>query len=85
MDYNEFLEAKATFAAASGIDIDSDDLNTGLFDWQKVLVKWSLRKGKSALFEDCGLGKTIQQLDRDWEARKRACMSKATFEPGIID
>jgi hypothetical protein len=34
-----------------------------LFDWQKDIVKWSLKKGKAALFEDCGLGKTPQQLE----------------------
>jgi len=28
------------------------------------LVDWSIRKGKSGLFEDCGLGKTLQQLGR---------------------
>jgi len=33
-----------------------------LYDFQKVLVKWSVEKGKAALFEDCGLGKTPQQL-----------------------
>lgn len=33
-----------------------------LFDFQKHIVEWSLRKGRSALFEDCGLGKTVQEL-----------------------
>lgn len=33
-----------------------------LFDFQKLLVDWSLRKGKSAIFADCGLGKTPIQL-----------------------
>lgn len=33
-----------------------------LFDFQKELVEWALRKGRAALFEDCGLGKTPQQL-----------------------
>jgi DNA modification methylase len=33
-----------------------------LFDWQKVVVRWALGKGKAALFEGCGLGKTLQQL-----------------------
>jgi hypothetical protein len=33
-----------------------------LFDFQQSLVDWALRKGKGALFEDCGLGKTPQQL-----------------------
>ena len=33
-----------------------------LFDFQKHLVDWSLRKGRSAIFADCGLGKTPMQL-----------------------
>ncbi len=33
-----------------------------LFDFQQSLVDWSLRKGRSAIFADCGLGKTPIQL-----------------------
>jgi len=33
-----------------------------LFDFQRDLVEWAVRKGRAALFEDCGLGKTPQQL-----------------------
>lgn len=33
-----------------------------LFDFQSKMVEWSVRKGRGALFEDCGLGKTIQEL-----------------------
>lgn len=33
-----------------------------LFDFQKVLVEWSIKKGKSAIFADTGLGKTPMLL-----------------------
>ena len=33
-----------------------------LFDFQQELVEWAVRMGRAALFEDCGLGKTPQQL-----------------------
>lgn len=33
-----------------------------LFDFQEDLVEWSIRKGRAALFADCGLGKTPMQL-----------------------
>jgi hypothetical protein len=33
-----------------------------LFDFQRLIVEWATRKGRSALYEDCGLGKTPQQL-----------------------
>jgi DNA modification methylase len=34
-----------------------------LFDWQRDIVAWALRRGRGCLFEDCGLGKTAQQLE----------------------
>jgi superfamily II DNA or RNA helicase len=37
-------------------------LNSNLFDFQKFAVKTALKKGKFALFFDCGLGKTLMQL-----------------------
>jgi hypothetical protein len=33
-----------------------------LFPFQRQLVEWALRKGRAALFADCGLGKTPMQL-----------------------
>lgn len=33
-----------------------------LFDFQKALVEWAVRKGRAAIFADCGLGKTPMQL-----------------------
>ena len=33
-----------------------------LFDFQRALVEWSIRRGRAALFADCGLGKTPMQL-----------------------
>jgi DNA modification methylase len=62
-DYNEFLESKRIVIEPSGFSVDLDDLNPMLFDWQKAIVRWALARGKSALFEDCGLGKTPQQLE----------------------
>jgi len=33
-----------------------------LFDFQQSLVDWAVRKGRAAIFADCGLGKTAMQL-----------------------
>ncbi len=62
-DYQTFLKSKRVTAPKSGFSVGKDDLNANLFPWQKDLVQWSLKLGKAALFEDCGLGKTIQQLE----------------------
>jgi len=63
VDYKEFLKSKTTAHKESGFMVGVGDLNPLLFDWQKELVRWALYKGRSALFEDCGLGKTPQQLE----------------------
>lgn len=60
--YNEFLETKIIQVEPSGF-VPCLPLNSNLFEFQSAAVHWSLRKGRSALFEDCGLGKTLQQLE----------------------
>jgi DNA modification methylase len=62
MEYKEFLETKKKSFIESGFEINESELNTNLFDFQKYAVITSLRKGKFALFFDCGLGKTLMQL-----------------------
>lgn len=63
MTYKEFLETKQIRQPGCGFDISAEYMNSHMFAWQKDVVRWALRKGKSALFEECGLGKTIQQLE----------------------
>jgi hypothetical protein len=58
--YAEFLAAKAQLAHPGGFE--PLWLPDFLFDFQKHLTDWAIRHGRSALFEDCGLGKTPQQL-----------------------
>ena len=62
MDYHDFIAAKHRRAHRSGIEIDLDRLNSRMHDWQKRAVQWFLKIGKTGAFENCGLGKTIQQL-----------------------
>lgn len=59
-EYVAFVNSKQTFHECYGFECDS--LNPALFDWQEQIVRWALRKGRACMFEDCGLGKTIQQL-----------------------
>lgn len=63
VEYETFLKDKTKKTLNSGFDIDESKLNKNLFPFQKFCVKRALRKGKYALFESCGLGKTIQQLE----------------------
>ncbi|MDE2104337.1 MAG: helicase [Patescibacteria group bacterium] len=60
MSYASFLARKAQLGGEHGFDPVS--LPDSLFGFQEALVTWALRKGRAALFEDCGMGKTLQQL-----------------------
>lgn len=61
--YAEFLASKRERVEPVGFAVDDDELNPALFPWQRAVVKWALRRGRAALFEDCGLGKTAQQIE----------------------
>jgi hypothetical protein len=58
--YAAFLDAKAQGGADSGFD--PVWMPDSLFDFQKSMVEWSVRKGRAAIFADCGLGKTPMGL-----------------------
>lgn len=60
--YKEFIQSKLIEMKTSGFESDKSKYNTNLFEWQRDIVHWALLKGRACLFEDCGLGKTLQQL-----------------------
>ncbi len=62
MNYKEFIHSKLVQSQSSGFESDRSTYNPNLFEWQRDIVHWALKKGKACLFEDCGLGKTLQQL-----------------------
>ena len=62
-DYQRFLQSKKQIAVSSGFEKPKEQMCKAMFEWQKDIVYWALRKGRCALFEDCGLGKTIQSLE----------------------
>ena len=63
MDYTKFLESKQRRVIDYGKVISVEDIHPKLFDWQKVITKWAVRKGRCAIFLDTGLGKTFCQLE----------------------
>lgn len=62
MTYKEFLKTKERQLSINGFDIPIEFIDERLFDFQKFAVKKALAYGRYALFEECGLGKTFQQL-----------------------
>ena len=63
MTYEEFLKTKELERIEAGFDIKPSRLNKALFPYQRDIVSWALKKGKAAIFSDCGTGKTIMQLE----------------------
>ena len=62
-DYSSFIESKRVAVAPCGFDVPLDKLNPKMFDWQKAVTRWLIHRGRAAALEDCGLGKTIQELE----------------------
>lgn len=60
MEYTQFLEKKQILEQEVGFE--AVNLPEKLFDFQKAIVKWAIKKGRSAIFADTGLGKTFMQV-----------------------
>jgi len=60
--YEDFLQQKAITDPATGLT-EIPPLNPQLFDFQHDIVSWGLRRGRAAIFADCGMGKTPMQLE----------------------
>ena len=63
MTYEEFLKTKDLERIEAGFDIPKSKLNKALFPFQRDIVSWALKKGKCAIFSDCGTGKTLMQME----------------------
>lgn len=67
-EYEQFIKNKVRVDVPAGFDYD---VPVGpLFDFQAACVKWALKRGRAALFEDTGLGKTFQEATWANEVRK---------------
>ena len=60
-DYDEFITSKSRRAECNGFE--PRPIKSPLFPFQKHVTEWAIRKGRAAMFEECGLGKTLQQLE----------------------
>lgn len=59
MQYEQFLKAKEQKQLSVGFDCEN--LPEKLFDYQKAIVRWGLKRGRAAIFADTGLGKSMMQ------------------------
>lgn len=62
MEYDKFLASKRPSVPTAGFDPQAP-LHSALFPYQADIVRWALRRGRAAIFADCGMGKTLMQLE----------------------
>ena len=60
MNYESFVQSKARREVATGHQ--PGDMPAAMFDFQRVVSSWAIRRGRAAIFADTGLGKTLMQL-----------------------
>lgn len=63
MEYTAFLKRRQAAAPTAGFHVDEHDLHPSLFPFQRAATALSLQRGRAALFEDTGLGKSRQILE----------------------
>lgn len=63
MIYAAFLEEKRQGTEPLGVEVDPAELHPKLHPFQRDGAAWAIRTGRSALFWDCGMGKTFAQLE----------------------
>ena len=56
----------------SGFYVNREELHDGLFDFQKDIVRWALRRGRAAIFAGTGLGKTRMQIEWGVNVHRRS-------------
>ena len=81
MNYADFLKTKRITAPGRGFEVSS--VSTQLFDFQADIVKWALRKGRAAIFADCGMGKTPMQLEWANHIPGRTLILRSSKNPTI--
>jgi hypothetical protein len=59
-DYDSFLNRKLHEGAMHGFE--PLFMPSQMFPFQGAIADWAIRKGRAAVFADCGLGKTLLQL-----------------------
>ena len=79
MEYKDFLQTKLKTHIQSGFECES--LNDNLFPFQQFIVKRALKAGKYAIFADCGLGKTLMQLEWAYQVTKYTDMPVLILTP----
>ena len=68
--YADFLASKRLTDPDTGL-ATVPDLPPDMFDFQRDITAWALRRGRAALFAGTGLGKSLMELAWSWFATTR--------------
>lgn len=60
ISYDAFLDAKTSIGGDHGFE--PTFIPDRAFDFQSALIQWATKKGRAAIFADCGMGKSLMQL-----------------------
>lgn len=71
-EYREFLETKRIKVEPSGFNVEENDINPMLYDYQRDIVRIALWKGRFLLLQDCGLGKAPETLEWSYHVQKQS-------------
>lgn len=61
-DYTAFLASKKLVDVPTGLT-EIPEMNPMMLDFQHDITAWALRRGRAAIFADCGMGKSLMQLE----------------------
>jgi hypothetical protein len=78
-DYRRFIEDKTLIDSPNGFE--PGDINPALFDWQADIIRYACMRGRFGGYEDCGLGKSIQQLESARLINEHTGMPVMIFAP----
>lgn len=79
--YPDYLASKTSYAQSIGFDVDLSEMHNSLMPFQKDAVGRALSAGRYCMFEDCGLGKTFQQLEWARHVREKTGGNVLVFTP----
>lgn len=63
MTYNDFIARKTRASDNFGFEPQPAPADDMLYGFQRHIVDWAVKRGRAAVFADCGLGKTPMQLE----------------------
>jgi len=79
--YQDFLASKRHVDPPTGFEVDPVSLSPHLFDFQRHVTAWAIQRGRAAVFADCGLGKTLIQLQWAQSVHKHTQGNVLIFAP----